>query len=293
MKFFRKNMKAIYSLALSLLGYFGVLAQTTSYSQDFTTFPPQNWYLGYSYDANMGVGPDYEDQYTVYLKQRPFLYDQTTNNPSISVEMYSSNMSCWAISPVIDLSAGGYSVSFDYGSADGIYSNDPTAPVPQTPTDDVFKFLISQDNGATWQELESITSANSVIPNTRTTKSYSLSAYTSATTKFAFYTSNGTDSNWDVDYVLYFDDFKITNNNLSTADIRLKNKSYALYPNPTKGIAYVKSEINVKGIEVYDITGKLIHSGKDVNLSSASVGAYIVKITFIDGSVVTEKIIKK
>lgn len=286
-------MKAIYSLAVSLLAYVGVLGQTPVYSQDFTTFPLQNWYLGYSYDANMGTGPDYEDQYNTYWIQRSFLSNQTINNPSMSVEIYSGGLSSWAISPVIDLSAGGYSVSFDFGCADGIYSNYPTAAPPQSATDDMFRFLISQDNGATWQELESISSPNIGIPNTRTTKTYSLNNYTSATTKFAFYTSNGTDPNFGVDYVIYFDDFKITNNTLSTVGKELKNKTFKLYPNPTTGYAYIKSDKNVQIIEVYDWVGKLVSKGKEINLSSVLVGTYLVKVIFADGTTATEKIIRK
>jgi len=286
-------MKAIYSLAVSLLAYIGVFGQTSVYTQDFVTFPPQNWYLGYSFDPNVGNGPEYEDQYNVYWVQRSFLSNQTNSNPSMSVQIYSGGLSSWAISPVIDLSAGGYSVSFDFGCGDGIYSIDPTAAPSQSPTDDMFKFLISQDNGATWQELESIASPNIGIPNTRTTKTYSLNSYTSATTKFAFYTSNGTDPNFGVDYMLYFDDFKVTNNNLSTADTKLKKNMFQLYPNPTNGYAYLKSDKNVQVIEVYDLTGKLISKGKEINLSSASAGTFLVKVLFIDGTIATEKIIKK
>jgi hypothetical protein len=286
-------MKTIYSLALSLLAYIGVLGQTSVYSQDFATFPPQNWYLGYSYDANLGNGPEYEDLYTVYWVQRSFLSDQTISNPSMSVEIYSGGLSSWAISPVIDLSAGGYSVSFDFASGDVYYSTDPTAPASQSATDDVFKFLISQDNGATWQELESIASPNIGIPNTRTTKTYSLNNYTSATTKFALYTSNGTDPNYGVDYTLYFDDFKVTNNNLSTVEVKLKNKPFQLYPNPTKGYAYIKSDKKIHVAEVYDLTGKLISKGKEIDLHSVLAGTYFVKVIFDDGTIATEKIIRK
>lgn len=286
-------MKAIYSLAVSLLAYVGVFGQTPVYSQDFAAFPPQNWYLGYSFNPDVGNGPEYDDQYNVFLVQRPFLSNQTTNNPSVSVEIYSGGLSTWAISPVVDLSAGGYSVSFDFGCGDGLYSNDPTAAPSQSPTDDMFKFMISQDNGITWQELESIASPNIGIPNVRTTKTYALSTYTSATTKFAFYTSNGIDPNFGVDYVLYFDDFKVTNNNLSTSDIKLKNKTFQLYPNPTTGYAYIKSDKNVQVIEVYDLTGKLISKGKEINLSAESTGTFLVKVLFVDGTTATEKIIKK
>lgn len=286
-------MKTIYSLAISLLAYIGVFGQTPVYTQDFVTFPPQNWYLGYSFDPNVGNGPEYDDQYNVFSVQRSFLSNQTTNNPSMSVEIYSGGLSTWAISPVVDLSAGGYSVSFDFGCGDGLYSNDPTAAPSQSPTDDMFKFLISQDNGSTWQELESITSPNIGIPNVRTTKTYALNTYTSATTKFAFYTSNGTDPNIGVDYVLYFDDFKVTNNNLSTADIIAKNKMFKLYPNPTSGYAYLKSDKDVRVIEVYDLTGKLISKGKEIDLSAESAGIFLVKVLFSDGTIATKKIIKK
>lgn len=286
-------MKAIYSLVASLFAYVGALGQTSVYTQNFVTFPPQNWYLGYSFDTSIGNGPEFEDQYMVYWEQRSFLSNQTNNNPSMSVQIYSGGLSTWAISPVIDLSAGGYSVSFDFGCGDSVYSLDPTAAPPQSATDDIFKFLISQDNGTTWQELESIASPNIGVPNSRTTKTYSLNNYTSGTTKFAFYTSNGTDPNFGVDYLLYFDDFKITNSNLSTTDIQPKSKTFQLYPNPTTGYTSIKSDKNLQVIEIYDLTGKLISKGKDINLSSVAVGTYIVKVIFADGTIATEKIIRK
>ncbi|MXS71638.1 T9SS type A sorting domain-containing protein [Flavobacteriaceae bacterium W22] len=287
-------MKTIYSFALAILAYCGASAQTNVYTQDFTTFTPQNWYMGYSYDPTVGTGPQQEDMYNAYLVQRSFLNNQTNNNPSVSVEMYSAGLSCWAISPSFDLSAGGHSVSFDYGAASGIYSNDPTAQAPQGQTDDVFKFLISTDNGTTWQELESVNSPNIGIPNARTTKTYALSNFNSATTKFAFYTSNGSVPDWGTDYVLYFDDFKIqTGVNLSTNEGAVKNKNVAIYPNPTHGAVYVKSDKEVKSIEIYDFTGKLVSKGTKIDLTSSVSGNYLVKVIFKDNSFVTEKIIKK
>lgn len=93
--------------------------------------------------------------------------------------------------------------------------------------------------------------------------------------------------------MIYFDDFKVVNNNLSTADIKLKNKSFVIYPNPTTGNAYIKSEKSIKLVEVYDLTGKLISKGKEINLSSVLVGTYLVKVSFADGSTATDKIIRK
>ncbi|KFF20856.1 T9SS type A sorting domain-containing protein [Chryseobacterium sp. JM1] len=88
-----------------------------------------------------------------------------------------------------------------------------------------------------------------------------------------------------------------------------KKASFGIYPNPTTAdkkvtvLFDVKEKANNKGsIEVYDLTGKIVHTAElsnqagfykqDLNLSHLTAGNYMVKITF-GGSTETKKLIVK
>lgn len=88
-----------------------------------------------------------------------------------------------------------------------------------------------------------------------------------------------------------------------------KKASFGIYPNPTAAdkkvtvLFDVKEKADNKGsIEVYDLTGKKVHSAEltnqaglykqDLNLSHLTAGNYLVKITF-GGSTETKKLIVK
>ncbi|PZU83374.1 MAG: hypothetical protein DI529_12705 [Chryseobacterium sp.] len=87
--------------------------------------------------------------------------------------------------------------------------------------------------------------------------------------------------------------FKYTSENLQTTDIQSKNS--LIYPNPTYGELFVKSDKKLQSLELYDIEGrKLLISDKDpIDISSLSVGSYILKIKYDDGSINTQKVIRK
>ncbi|WP_339887345.1 T9SS type A sorting domain-containing protein [uncultured Flavobacterium sp.] len=95
------------------------------------------------------------------------------------------------------------------------------------------------------------------------------------------------------------DDFVISGV-LSKANFELKNIS--VYPNPSEGIFNISlGDIEPTSIEVYDLTGKIILSKKDllisnfetsINLSDASQGIYFVKINANNQNIV-KRIIKQ
>ena len=71
----------------------------------------------------------------------------------------------------------------------------------------------------------------------------------------------------------------------------------SFYPNPVKNILYIKGDIKVEKIEVFDMAGKLIKtitalSGNQVDLSSLEKGAYLVNI-YWDKVVATGRIVKE
>ena len=94
------------------------------------------------------------------------------------------------------------------------------------------------------------------------------------------------------------DDFVI-NGTLSGQNFEVQN--IILYPNPSKGIFNLATGTNeITGIEVYDVTGKIVWSRKDfevsnseiqLDLSAVSQGVYFVKISANNQSIV-KRIIK-
>ena len=81
-----------------------------------------------------------------------------------------------------------------------------------------------------------------------------------------------------------------------------EESKYFIYPNPSKGVFNLVTDTNeIKEIEVYDVTGKVILSKNDfgvsdiqtpIDLTSASQGIYFVKITSNNQSTI-KRIIKE
>ena len=91
---------------------------------------------------------------------------------------------------------------------------------------------------------------------------------------------------------------KFNNSSLSLND----NNSMAIidvFPNPTSGELYFSGDIeNIKGIELYDYTGKKIKSANNnninqIDISHLPIGLYLVKIIDNYNNISTKKIIKK
>jgi hypothetical protein len=94
--------------------------------------------------------------------------------------------------------------------------------------------------------------------------------------------------------VKQFDAFKIVKSDASSVNPpRVAELSMTIYPNPTN------NEINVQGIEVkhldlFDITGQLVKSATDynpkMNVTDLQTGNYILKATTVDERIVVSKI---
>ena len=72
----------------------------------------------------------------------------------------------------------------------------------------------------------------------------------------------------------------------------------SIFPNPTSDIVNVKTlqSINVKSIQVVDLTGKVVSTNankKSINISSLPKGVYMVNVEDTSGKVFSQKVIKK
>lgn len=68
-----------------------------------------------------------------------------------------------------------------------------------------------------------------------------------------------------------------------------------IYPNPTTGMFFIDTDIDVKSIEIYNTSGQRIlkTTQKNINLENAANGLYIVNVYAADGTHASYKIIKK
>ena len=95
-------------------------------------------------------------------------------------------------------------------------------------------------------------------------------------------------------------EFRIFGNQVSTA---LSNESFEaitkvdLYPNPSSSAFQIS--VDAKKVEIYSLTGQLIHTennliaNKEINIANLAKGIYIVKITNSDAIAVSKKLIKE
>ena len=268
-------------------------AQTTvpPYTQDFTTFPLTNWYLGYAFSPNVGNGPTNSSNF--YWQQKPFLGNTSTNDPSLCINLYTGNTSYWAITNAFDLSGGDYEISFDYATANGPFYTNPNGPAPQVESTDKFKILITIDNGATWQELKNWDNPNMTISNERNNIAIDVSAYKNNSVKFAFYASDGTTFVAAADYRIFVDNFKVkAKQQMAVSD--LNKSTFLVYPNPTADKISVKTDKTIKSLELYDVTGKKLQSAisKEMDLSRNMKGIYLIKVIFADNTTSTQKVVK-
>ena len=78
------------------------------------------------------------------------------------------------------------------------------------------------------------------------------------------------------------------------------DNSTHVWPNPTEGRVQVQSAgSDIQGVEVYDIYGRQLFSltangtTADVDLSGIGAGVYLLRVTLSDGTVTSERIVKK
>jgi len=285
-------MKKIYFL--TLLGYASTFfgqATVPPYIQEFTTFPLTNWYVGYALNANIGNGPS--NTSTSYWQQKPFLGNTTVNDQSLCINLFTANVSAWAITNAFDLSGGDYEISFDYATANGPFMTNPNGPAPQVVSTDKFKVLITTDNGTTWQELKNWDNPNMTISNERNSITLDVSAYKGNNVKFAFYTSDGATFVAAANYRIFVDNFKVQlKQKMAVSDIN--KTTFQVYPNPTADKVSVKTDKVIKSLELYDSTGKKLQSttSKEMDLSKNLKGIYLIKIIFADNTTSIQKVAK-
>ena len=88
----------------------------------------------------------------------------------------------------------------------------------------------------------------------------------------------------------------IKDSTLGLSESEEKN-NISIYPNPTTDYLYIKSDLDIKDIQISDLNGRIINNlefqDNKMNLASLQTGIYFAKISDINGKILTKKIVKK
>ena len=73
-------------------------------------------------------------------------------------------------------------------------------------------------------------------------------------------------------------------------------EKFQIYPNPAKDALFIKSDLQIKKVEIYSLTGALLLSENNFNgkisVSSLQEGIYMVKV-YTDTDLIISKIVKE
>lgn len=94
---------------------------------------------------------------------------------------------------------------------------------------------------------------------------------------------------YEVDYVRVYQP-------APTAVNQINDKLVKIYPNPTSEIIHINADVPVKKMQLYDIAGCQIFNIDEpvamLDISALKNGIYVLKLSFIDGRYVSERIVK-
>ena len=125
-------------------------------------------------------------------------------NNAAKINLFGTFARGWMVSPVFDLTTGGYQVRVNVGTTQWNQQGPINAPGLMG-GDDTVQFLMSTNGGTTWTPLETYNSSNTP-GNSINTEIYDIPTVTSNSVKFAYYASAGTVSDGP-DYDFFIDNF--------------------------------------------------------------------------------------
>jgi hypothetical protein len=79
--------------------------------------------------------------------------------------------------------------------------------------------------------------------------------------------------------------------------INLTNNAISVYPNPAEDMLYIASNNTTTDVAIIDVVGNLVkeykNAGQSVNVSDLTTGVYIVRVSNINGEIVSTRFVKK
>jgi uncharacterized protein YgiB involved in biofilm formation len=164
----------------------------------FTTFIPDCWEVADGGDlstgpTNFGTSQWFAEEFA----------HVGTGNGAVNINLYRAIVSDWIVSPVFDLSAGGYELNLDVALTD--YNNSNSDPDGMDVDDQVI--LAYTLDGATWTALQTW-DINNQPSNTGDTYNDALTGINGATVTFGIYATEGAiDGGFDYDF--HIDNFQL------------------------------------------------------------------------------------
>ena len=253
------------------------------FSTDFTNYP-----AGFS-ESRGPYGTPSATVTSSSWSTSDFLND-TTLGKGAKVNIYSTNIDEYLISPTFDLSAGTHYLNIDAGITD--YNLSAADADGMDAGDDYVAVLLSEDNGTSWAELYRWDSTSGLTNAAEAMPEVTLST-TSSTAKFALYAHSGASG---ADYDFHITNFQVTTQTLGTSTNTLEG--FTLYPTIVKEELNFRSQNNVEAITVFNILGQKVFSGapntnnSSINLSKLRPGVYVVKVS-AEGKIGSYKIVKE
>jgi hypothetical protein len=246
---------------------------TPAYTNDFSTFPGNCWEEGN--DTDVATGPNNTDG--------AWQIDDFLNNPangmSAKMNFWDASDQDWIVSPTFDLSAGSYGLAFDVGA---VAWNGTVAETPNPMgSDDEVHVLISNDDGATWSALDVFNVANAPS-ETGDAKLYDLAAYTSATTKFAFWGTEGTTDDGE-DYDFFINNFMVDAYVVLGVEELQTLEGFKYFPNPVNNRLTVQAQNNIESLQIVSMLGQVVKTAQpnlqsySLDISDLSAGVYFIK----------------
>jgi hypothetical protein len=255
----------------------------TAYTNDFTTFPGNCWEEGDNTD--IATGPNGTNG---AWTTDGFLNDGFTG--AARINLYTTFVNDWLVSPTFDLSAGNLGLAFDVG----VTTFSGTTAIAMG-SDDEVQVLISNDDGATWNTLETFNAGNTPS-NTGDAKLYDLSGYTSATTKFAFWASEGSVDDPE-DYNFFIDNFSVDVYASLGIDDLQQIEGFVMYPNPVNDVLNISAKNTIENLQIINMLGQVVKTSSpnknsfQLNISNLNTGIYFVKVS-VNNTEATIRIVK-
>ena len=259
-------------------------AITPSFTQDFATYPGACWTEGDNTDV--ATGPNGTNGVWV---ADGFLNVGTSG--AARVNIFATTTKDWLVTPTFDLSSGSYGLAFDIGIT--TFSGTGNSAMG---SDDEVQVLISNDDGSTWINLDTFNTGNTPS-NSGETKVYDLAAYTSATTKFAFWANDGVVNDIE-DYNIYLDNFKVDLHSILGIEELKQIEGFVMYPNPVEDRLTVSAKSEIKSLSIVNMLGQTVRTvtpnsrNYQLNLADLTSGIYFVKAT-VNNTEGTFRIVKK
>ncbi|MBF4984421.1 fibronectin type III domain-containing protein, partial [Nonlabens mediterrranea] len=165
--------------------------------ETFDTFIPNCWEE--ASDGDLTTGPT--GLGSGEWGSEEFAHASTTGGGAVNINLYNLGTSDWLLSPVYDLSTGGYELNVDVA----VTAYNSTSAIAMGSDDQVL--LLYTEDGTTWNTLETW-DVNNTPSEMGMTYNNPLTGLTSATTQFAFYGTEGTVDDAE-DFDFHLDNFQL------------------------------------------------------------------------------------